>query len=176
MLRFTGLSGAGKTTLANALARSLHQCGYHSYVLDGDNLRRGLNRYFDFSTAARRENVCRLAEVAGLMCDAWLITLVACISPFQAERAFARSLVPEGRFVDTPLELCERRDTKGLYRRTRAGEITDFTGIDSPFERRLHPELAMDTINLTPHQCTDLMLAYLTRRALLTKLETHRRE
>ena len=108
-LWFTGLSGAGKTTLANALARRLHDCGYHTYVLDGDNLRRGLNRDLDFSEAARRENVRRVAEVASLMHDAGVMTLVACISPFQAKRDFARSLLPAGRFievfVDTPLGL-----------------------------------------------------------------------
>ena len=178
VLWFTGLSGAGKTTLANALARRLYHCGYHAYVLDGDNLRHGLNRDLDFSVAARHENVRRLAEVAGLMYDAGLITLVACISPFAAERAFARSLVPAGRFVevfvDTPLELCEQRDTKGLYRRARAGEITDFTGIDSPFERPSHPELAINTSNLTPAQCADRMMDYLTRRSLLAGPEADR--
>ena len=133
---FTGLSGAGKTTLANALAKRLFEHGYHSYVLDGDNLRHGLNRDLDFSEAARHENVRRMAEVAQLMYDAGLITLVACISPFKAERDFARSLLPPGKFVevfvDTPQELCEKRDTKGLYRRARAGEIANFTGIRLP--------------------------------------------
>ncbi len=173
-LWFTGLSGAGKTTLANALARRLHDCGYHTYVLDGDNLRRGLNRDLDFSEAARRENVRRVAEVASLMHDAGVMTLVACISPFQAERDFARSLLPAGRFievfVDTALELCERRDTKGLYRRARAGEITDFTGIDSPFERPTRPELTIDTGDWSPDACVEVMMNYLYGRGLLPAL------
>ena len=173
-LWFTGLSGAGKTTLANALARRLHDCGYHTYVLDGDNLRRGLNRDLDFSEAARRENVRRVAEVASLMHDAGVMTLVACISPFQAERDFARSLLPAGRFVevfvDTALELCERRDAKGLYRRARAGEITDFTGIDSPFERPTRPELTIDTGDRSPDACVEVMMNYLHGRGLLPAL------
>ena len=164
---FTGLSGAGKTTLANALAKRLFQHGYHSYVLDGDNLRHGLNRDLDFSEAARHENVRRMAEVAQLMYDAGLITLVACISPFKAERDFARSLLPPGKFVevfvDTPQELCEKRDTKGLYRRARAGEIANFTGIDSPYERPTEPELTIDTSGLTPDQCIDAVMENLTR-------------
>ena len=178
VLWFTGLSGAGKTTLANVLARRLYGLGYHSYVLDGDNLRHGLNRDLDFSVAARHENVRRLAEVAGLMYDAGLITMVACISPFKTERDFARSLLPDGRFVevfvDTPQELCEQRDAKGLYRRARAGEITNFTGIDSPFERPAHPEMTIDTSDISPEQCADLMIEYLTGHGLLTELATHR--
>ena len=171
VLWFTGLSGAGKTTLANSLAKRLYDCGYATYVLDGDNLRHGLNRDLDFSVAARHENVRRMAEVAGLMYDAGLVTLAACISPFKAERDFARSLVPAGRFVevfvDTPLALCEQRDSKGLYRRARAGEISDFTGIDSPFERPEEPEIVINTGGRSPDQCVDAIMDYLSARRLL---------
>lgn len=172
VLWFTGLSGAGKTTLANCLAKWLYDRGYATYVLDGDNLRHGLNRDLDFSVAARHENVRRMAEVAGLMYDAGLITLAACISPFKAERDFARSLVPKGKFVevfvDTPLNLCEQRDNKGLYRRARAGEISNFTGIDSPFERPEEPEIAISTSGRSPGQCIDTIVDYLSARRLIT--------
>ncbi len=168
---FTGLSGAGKTTLANLVARQLHDLRYHAYVLDGDNLRHGLNRDLGFTVEDRQENVRRMAEVARLVCDSGLIALAACISPFAAEREFARSLFPDGRFievfVDAPLELCEQRDNKGLYRRARAGDITDFTGIDSPFERPVNPELVMDTDRRTPIECMDEIMAYLADRELV---------
>ena len=171
VLWLTGLSGAGKTTLANFLAKRLYDHGYHAYVLDGDNLRHGLNRDLDFSETARHENVRRMAEVAALMYDAGLITLTACISPFQSERDFARGLLPSGRFVevfvDTPLEVCEQRDSKGLYRRARAGEITNFTGIDSPFERPVNPELTIDNSCRTPDECADIVMDYLNRHGLL---------
>ena len=173
VLWFTGLSGAGKTTLANCLAKRLYDCGYVAYVLDGDNLRHGLNRDLDFSVASRRENVRRMAEVAGLMYDAGLITLAACISPFKAERDFARSLVPAGKFVevfvDTPLALCEQRDNKGLYRRARAGEIANFTGIDSPFECPDAPEIAINTSGCTPGECVDNIVDYLCARRLISE-------
>ncbi len=171
VLWFTGLSGAGKTTLANCLAKRLYDGGLLAYVLDGDNLRHGLNRDLDFSVAARHENVRRMAEVASLMYDAGLITLAACISPFKAERDFARSLVPAGKFVevfvDTPLSLCEQRDNKGLYRRARAGEIVNFTGIDSPFERPVEPEITINTTGRSPGQCIDTIMDYLSRHDLI---------
>ncbi len=171
VLWFTGLSGAGKTTVANCLSRQLHEAGFQTYVLDGDNLRHGLNGDLGFNAAARHENVRRLAEVAGLMYDAGLITLAACISPFQADRDFARSRIPGGKFVevfvDSPLALCESRDQKGLYRRARAGEIPDFTGIDSPYERPETPEIRIDTSAQSPTQCADAIMAYLRGRDLL---------
>lgn len=148
-LWFTGLSGAGKSTVANLLERRLCALGYHTYLLDGDNLRHGLNRDLGFTAEARVENVRRVAEVAQLMVDAGLIVLVCVISPFQSEREFARGLFEEGEFVevfvDTPLEECERRDPKGLYRKARAGEISNFTGIDSPYEAPSRPEVHLHT-------------------------------
>jgi bifunctional enzyme CysN/CysC len=179
VLWFTGLSGAGKTTLANCLAKRLYDCGYANYVLDGDNLRHGLNRDLDFSVAARHENVRRIAEVAGLMYDAGLITLAACISPFKTERDFARSLVPAGKFVevfvDTPLSLCEQRDNKGLYRRARAGDIVNFTGIDSPFERPEDPEIAINTTGRSPADCIEAIMEYLSAHRLITVAAQQRR-
>jgi bifunctional enzyme CysN/CysC len=148
-LWFTGLSGAGKSTVANLLERRLNALGYHTYLLDGDNLRHGLNRDLGFTAEARVENVRRVAEVAHLMVDAGLIVLVCVISPFQSEREFARDLFDEGEFVevfvDTPLEECERRDPKGLYRKARSGEISNFTGIDSPYEAPLKPDVHLRT-------------------------------
>jgi bifunctional enzyme CysN/CysC len=148
-LWFTGLSGAGKSTIANLLERRLETLGYHTYLLDGDNLRHGLNRDLGFTPEARVENVRRVAEVANLMVDAGLIVLVCVISPFNSEREFARGLFDKGEFfevfVDTSLEECERRDPKGLYRKARAGEISNFTGIDSPYEAPLTPEIHLRT-------------------------------
>lgn len=145
---FTGLSGAGKSTLANMLDKRLHGQGLHTYVLDGDNVRHGLNRDLGFSDADRVENIRRVAEVARLMVDAGLVVIVAFISPFRADRAFARSLFAPGEFVevfvDTPLQECERRDTKGLYASARSGRLAHFTGISSPYECPLHPEIRLD--------------------------------
>lgn len=141
----TGLSGSGKTTLANALESALHRQGRATYVLDGDNVRHTLNADLGFSAEARSENIRRIAHVARLMVDAGLIVLVSTISPFAVDRAKARALFAPGQFsevfVDTPLSMCEARDPKGLYARARRGEIKDFTGIDSPYERPTQPEL-----------------------------------
>ena len=146
---FTGLSGAGKSTIANLLERRLNSLGQHTYLLDGDNLRHGLNRDLGFTPEARVENVRRVAEVAHLMVDAGLMVLVCVISPFRSEREFARALFDNGEFVevfvDTPLAECERRDPKGLYRKARAGEIRNFTGIDSPYEAPDVPEVHLHT-------------------------------
>jgi bifunctional enzyme CysN/CysC len=142
---FTGLSGSGKSTIANHLEKRLHAEGRHTYLLDGDNIRHGLNRDLGFTEAERAENIRRVAEVARLMVDAGLIVLVSFISPFRAEREFARSLFAEGEFlevfVDTPIEECERRDAKGLYARARAGQLPNFTGIDSPYEPPERPDV-----------------------------------
>ena len=163
---FTGLSGAGKSTLANLLERRLVAMGYHTYLLDGDNLRHGLNRDLGFTAEARVENVRRVAEVAHLMVDAGLITLVCVISPFREEREFARSLFGPDEFlevfVDTSLEECERRDPKGLYRRARAGDIRNFTGIDSPYERPDRPELHLRTDEESVDELVGRLVSMLT--------------
>jgi bifunctional enzyme CysN/CysC len=146
---FTGLSGSGKSTIANAFEQRLHTMGKHTYILDGDNIRHGLNRDLGFTETDRVENIRRVAEVAKLMVDAGLIVLVTFISPFRADRTMARSLFKEGEFievfVDTPLEVAEQRDPKGLYARARRGEIKNFTGIDSPYEAPTDPELRIET-------------------------------
>jgi bifunctional enzyme CysN/CysC len=151
---FTGLSGAGKSTLANLLDRRLHAMGRHTYLLDGDVVRHGLNQDLGFTDADRTENIRRAAEVAKLMVDAGLITIVAFISPFRKERKMARELFSPLEFievhVDTPLEVCEKRDPKGLYRRARAGELKNFTGIDSVYEAPLAPELKLCTATSSP--------------------------
>jgi bifunctional enzyme CysN/CysC len=145
VLWFTGLSGAGKSTVANLVDKRLHALGYHTFVLDGDNVRHGLNRDLGFTDEDRVENIRRVAEVARLMADAGLIVLVSFISPFRAERRMARELFADGEFlevfVDVPLEVAEARDVKGLYRKARAGLIPNFTGIDSPYEAPEHPEV-----------------------------------
>jgi bifunctional enzyme CysN/CysC len=168
---FTGLSGAGKSTIATLLEQRLHELGRLTYLLDGDSLRRGLNHDLGFTAAARAENVRRIAEVARLMVDAGLVVLVAAISPFAAERSFARGLVEDGEFcevfVDTPLAVAERRDPKGLYRRARAGQIPDFTGIDSPYEPPEKPELTIDTTGCTPVEAVSMVLAQLEIMGIL---------
>lgn len=145
ILWFTGLSGSGKSTLANAVERLLFDHGKHTYLLDGDNVRHGLNQGLGFSEQDRVENIRRVGEAAKLFTDAGLIVLTAFISPFANDRAMVRERMPDGQFieifVDTPLAVCEQRDPKGLYKKARAGEIKDFTGIDSPYERPLCPEL-----------------------------------
>jgi bifunctional enzyme CysN/CysC len=145
VLWFTGLSGAGKSTIANLVEKKLHSLGKHTYLLDGDNVRHGLNKDLGFNAEDRVENIRRVAEVAALMADAGLIVLVAFISPFRSERQMARALLPEGEFVevfvDTPLEVAEARDVKGLYKKARRGELKNFTGIDSPYERPEAPDI-----------------------------------
>jgi bifunctional enzyme CysN/CysC len=145
---FTGLSGAGKSTIANLVEKRLHALGVHTALLDGDNIRHGLNRDLGFTEAERVENIRRVAHVAQLMVDAGLVVLVSFISPFQAERQMAREMVEDGEFcevfVDTPLEIAEARDPKGLYRKARQGELVNFTGIDSPYERPDDPEIRIE--------------------------------
>ncbi len=161
-LWLTGLSASGKSTVANLLERRLVTEGRHTYLLDGDNVRHGLNRDLGFTEADRVENIRRVAEVARLMVDAGLIVIVSFISPFQAERDFARSLFEPGDFreifVDASLEACARRDPKGLYARAMRGEIRNFTGIDSPYERPEHPDLHIDTEKLSPEECVELVM------------------
>lgn len=149
---FTGLSGSGKSTLANALDRALHQAGKHTYILDGDNIRHGLNRDLGFSDADRIENIRRIAEVSKLMLDAGLIVMTAFISPFRAERDMARELIGADNFIEiyvnTPLDICETRDPKGLYKKARAGLIRNMTGINSAYEPPDKPELIINTAQL----------------------------
>ncbi|MBR0781098.1 sulfate adenylyltransferase subunit CysN [Bradyrhizobium iriomotense] len=171
ILWFTGLSGAGKSAIANLLERKLYALGKRTYLLDGDNVRQGLNRDLGFTEADRVENVRRVAETAKLFVDAGLITLVALISPFRAERRMARAIVAEGEFVeifvDTPVEICEQRDPKGLYRKARRGEFRNFTGIDSPYERPENSELTLDTSAESAEQLADRIVQYLRRRGAL---------
>ena len=171
VLWFTGLSGAGKSTVANALEMALFQRGHHSYLLDGDNVRHGLNRDLGFSDDDRVENIRRIGEVARLMADAGLVVLTAFISPFRADRAMVRELMEDGEFieihVDAPIETCESRDPKGLYAKARAGVIRNFTGIDSPYEPPEHPEVVVRTDRMSVDECVDELLGYLKRRGVL---------
>jgi bifunctional enzyme CysN/CysC len=171
VLWFTGLSGAGKSTIANLVEKKLHAMGRHSYLLDGDNVRHGLNKDLGFTEADRVENIRRVAEVARLMADAGLIVLTAFISPFRAERALARSLLGEGEFVeihvDTPLAVAESRDVKGLYAKARRGELANFTGIDSPYEPPENAELRVGTADLSADAAADLVIAKLRELQLI---------
>ena len=167
----TGLSGAGKSTLANLLEKRLHAAGKRTYLLDGDNVRHGLNKDLGFTAADRVENIRRVAEVSRLMVDAGLIVITAFISPFRAERRMARDLMGEGEFievhVDTPLEVAESRDVKGLYKKARRGELKNFTGIDSPYEAPESPELRIDTTTLSPQAAVERIYDLLATRGVL---------
>jgi bifunctional enzyme CysN/CysC len=170
ILWFTGLSASGKSTIANIVESRLHAAGVHTTLLDGDNVRHGLNRDLGFSDADRVENIRRVGEVAKLMTDAGLVVLCSFISPFAAERRMVRSLMPDGDFievfVDTPLEDCIARDPKGLYRRALAGEIAHFTGVSQPYERPEAAELVLETRGSTPEQLADRVTAHLLERAV----------
>jgi len=159
---FTGLSGAGKSTIANLVEKQLHALGRHTYLLDGDNVRHGLNKDLGFTDADRVENIRRVAEVARLMVDAGLIVLVSFISPFRSERRMARELLQEGEFlevfVDTPLDVAEERDPKGLYKKARRGELRNFTGVDSPYEMPENPDVRVDTTQLSADQAARAIL------------------
>jgi len=164
----TGLSGAGKSTIANALEQRLHARRAHTFLLDGDNVRHGLNRDLGFTEADRIENIRRVGEVARLMADAGLIVLTAFISPFRAERHMVRRMLPEGEFfeifVDTPLAEAEQRDVKGLYAKARAGELKNFTGIDSPYEPPEKPEIHIDTTKVDAEEAAELIVEKLLSR------------
>jgi bifunctional enzyme CysN/CysC len=171
VLWFTGLSGAGKSTIANVLEKQLHALGRHTYLLDGDNVRHGLNRDLGFTDADRVENIRRVAEVSRLMADAGLIVLVSFISPFRAERRMARDMMGEGEFfevfVDTPLEVAEQRDVKGLYKKARSGQLVNFTGVDSPYEAPENAEIRIESGTLSPEQAAEQILELLRRNGVI---------
>lgn len=171
ILWFTGLSGSGKSTLANALEASLFEQERLTYVLDGDNIRHGLNRDLGFTDEARVENIRRIGEVAKLFVDAGVIVLTAFISPFRADREIVRSLVEPGQFIEiharAPLDVCEQRDPKGLYKKARAGEIPHFTGIDSPYEAPENPELIVDTADHGLEACVAQISDALRERGMI---------
>ena len=173
LLWFTGLSGAGKSTLAGALERALYSEGFHTYLLDGDNVRHGLCKDLGFSQADRDENLRRVGEVARLMVDAGLVVLSAFISPTRDERDRIRALFPAGQFIEvhvsTPLAVCEERDPKGLYQKARQGEIANFTGISAPYEEPLNAELTIDTSKGDLASQVQALLHYLTALGILKK-------
>jgi adenylylsulfate kinase len=171
ILWFTGLSGAGKSTLAHCVEESLHQKGCRTFVLDGDNIRHGLCGDLGFSIEDRTENIRRIAEVAKLMMEAGVITLTAFISPFRSEREKARKIFPHGEFLeiycDCPLDVCEQRDVKGLYKKAREGEIKNFTGISSPYEEPAKPELVVKTSEVSLEECAKQVLDLLEERGVI---------
>jgi len=172
VLWYTGLSGAGKSTIANLVDKKLHSLKRHTYLLDGDNVRHGLNKDLGFTDVDRVENIRRIGEVAKLMVDAGLIVSTAFISPFRAERMMARALVGEGEFIeifiDTPIAVAEERDPKGLYKKARRGDLKNFTGIDSPYEGPENPELRIDTTTATPEEAAVTIVAFLQARGVLS--------
>lgn len=172
VLWFTGLSASGKSTVANTVDHKLHALGKHTYVLDGDNVRHGLNKNLGFSAEDRAENIRRIGEVAKLFADSGIITTTAFISPYRADRDQVRSILPEGQFieifVDASLETCEARDPKGLYKKARAGEIKGFTGIDDPYEAPESPELTLDADNKGIDDLADEVIAYLDSKGILS--------
>jgi bifunctional enzyme CysN/CysC len=167
----TGLSASGKSTIANALESWLHGLGHHSMLLDGDNIRHGLNRDLGFTEGDRVENIRRIGELSKLLTDAGLLVITAFISPFRSDRQTARMLLPPDEFIEvyvnTPIEECERRDPKGLYARARSGQIPNFTGINSPYEPPENPEIVLDTIRSSPADCVDVLIQFLRDRGIL---------
>ncbi len=174
VLWFTGLSGAGKSTLAHALEEQLHQRGCRTFVLDGDNVRHGLSADLGFSEAGRKENIRRIGEAAKLMLEAGLIAMTAFISPFRTDRNMVRQLMPDGDFIEiyckASLAICERRDVKGLYKKARAGEIKNYTGIDSPYEEPLAPDLIVDTELNNLEASVEMVITLLQQRNIVRSL------
>jgi len=170
VLWFTGLSGSGKSTVASAVERELHQQGIKTFILDGDNVRAGLNSDLDFSAASREENIRRIAHVSALMKDAGLVVLSAFVSPYQKDRDFVRECANNDFseiFISTPLEVCEQRDVKGLYAKARAGEISNFTGISAPFEEPTNPELDVPTHKMSIEEATAMVVDYINTKIAL---------
>ncbi|HEV3118960.1 MAG TPA: adenylyl-sulfate kinase [Gemmataceae bacterium] len=173
-LWFTGLSGSGKSTIAFTLEHALVQRGRLAYVLDGDNIRHGLNKNLGFSAADREENIRRIGEVAKLFADCGVITMTSFISPYRKDRDTVRALHADGKlpfievFLNTPIETCEQRDPKGLYKKARAGQLKNFTGIDDPYEAPLNPELTIDATSTSPQDATVLLLEYLQKKGILS--------
>jgi adenylylsulfate kinase len=171
ILWFTGLSGAGKSTLAHAVEDHLHKTGIRTFVLDGDNIRRGLCKDLGFSDNDRTENIRRIGEVSKLMLDAGILVLTAFISPFKKDRQIVRELVQKDDFIEifckASLEICEQRDPKGLYKKARAGEIPEFTGISSPYEAPENPEIILDTGDLSVTKCVENILDYLRKKHIV---------
>ncbi len=171
VLWYTGLSGSGKSTIANAVDQKLFELGCHTYLLDGDNVRHGLNGDLTFSDKDRVENIRRIGEVSRLFVDSGLIVSTAFISPFQSDRDMARDLVENNQFievfVDTPIEVCEQRDPKGLYKKARAGEIKNFTGIDSTYQAPSAAEVHLKTAQQSIEQCVDLVVGYLKGKGII---------
>lgn len=167
----TGLSGSGKTSTADALENKLHALGYKTYTLDGDNVRHGLNNDLGFTDADRVENIRRVAEVAKLMVDAGLIVITAFISPFISERKYARQIFADNEFievfVDAPIEVCEARDPKGLYKKARSGQLQNFTGIDSEYQKPQNPEIVLESSKKSPEELADYVLEYLISKTKL---------
>lgn len=171
ILWFTGLSASGKSTIANAIEQKLFELGHHTYLLDGDNVRHGLNKDLGFSDSDREENIRRIGEMVKLFADAGLIVLSAFISPFRADRQLVRDLVNKGEFIEihmsTPLSVCEQRDPKGLYKKARHGEIKNFTGIDSVYETPEEPEITLNTAVCDVKACVDKVIVYLTQNNII---------
>ena len=170
VLWFTGLSGSGKSTVASAVERELYKKGYRTFILDGDNVRAGLNSDLDFSAQSREENIRRIAHVSALMKDAGLIVLSAFVSPYAKDRDFVRSASDNDFseiFISTPLEVCEQRDVKGLYAKARAGEISNFTGISAPFEKPANPELDVPTHTMSIEEATEMVVSYVIEHVKL---------
>lgn len=171
VLWFTGLSASGKSTIAGAVEHMLFDQGHHTYLLDGDNVRHGLNRDLGFGDADRVENIRRIGELSKLFADAGLIVLSAFISPFRSDRRMVRDLIPSGEFVeifmDTPIEVCEFRDPKGLYQKARSGEIKNFTGIDSAYEQPEQPEIVLNTAECSVEECARQVIDYLRMQHII---------
>ncbi len=171
VLWFTGLSGCGKSTIANAVDQLLHEQGVHTFVLDGDNIRKGLNKNLGFTPDDRTENIRRIGEVAKLFADAATIVSTAFISPYKSDRDMVRALLPPGEFIEimvqASLDTCESRDPKGLYKKARAGEIKDFTGVSAPYEAPVNPEILLDSDNKGIEELAGEVIAYLKGKGLL---------